>query len=147
MTASSSPVPVPPRTFRSRTVGIAIDRPPQAVYDFAVTLENLPQWASGLGAAGRRDGDDWVAQMEVGTVRIRFVARNDLGVLDHHVTLPSGEIVYSPMRVIANGAGSEVSFTLFQLPSMTDAQFDADARTVERDLTTLKTVVERSPLA
>jgi len=46
------------------------------------------------------------------------------------------------MRVVANGAGSEVSFTLFELPGMTAAKFDEDACMVERDLRALKKVLE-----
>jgi hypothetical protein len=33
--------------------------------------------------------------------------------LDHDVTLPSGETLSNPMRVVPNGTGSEVVFTLF----------------------------------
>ena len=33
---------------------------------------------------------------------------NDFGVLDHHVTLSTGEEVFVPMRVIPNGSRSEV---------------------------------------
>jgi hypothetical protein len=78
----------------------------------------------------------------VGQVEERFAERNDLGVLDHYVTLPGGEVVYNPMRVIANGGGSEISFTLFRLPGMTDEQFETDAATVTEDLRTLKTLLE-----
>jgi hypothetical protein len=38
--------------------------------------------------------------------------RNDFGVLDHVVALPSGESVYNPLRVIPDGEASEVVFTL-----------------------------------
>jgi hypothetical protein len=131
-----------PMTFEARTISVAIDRPPGEVYDFAVTLEHLPRWATGLGTSGERVGDEWVAPTAQGPSRVRFVARNPWGVLDHHVTLPTGAVVYSPMRVVANGGGSEVSFTLFRLPGVTDEQFDADAAWVQRDLQTLKGLLE-----
>jgi hypothetical protein len=127
--------------YPSRTISIGIDRPPGAVYDFAVVPENLPRWASGLGS-GDRVGDTWVSQIGVGQVEVRFAERNDLGVLDHYVTMPGGEVVYNPMRVIANGGGSEISFTLLRLPGMTDEQFETDAATVTEDLRTLKTLLE-----
>jgi hypothetical protein len=129
-------------TYESRTIGVAIARPPAEVYAFAAAPENLPRWASGLGTAGERDGEDWVSRMDVGTVRIRFVSRNDLGVLDHAVTLPDGTVITNPMRVVPNGDGSEVSFTLFRRPGMTAATFDADAATVQADLHTLKRLLE-----
>jgi hypothetical protein len=134
-------------TYESRTVGVAVARPPGDVYAFAAVPENLPRWASGLGTDGERDGDDWVSRMDVGQVRIRFAPRNDFGVLDHTVTLPDGTTVTNPMRVVANGGGSELSFTLFRLPGMTAEAFRADAATVQGDLQTLKRLLEASPAA
>jgi len=46
------------------------------------------------------------------------------------------------MRVIANGTGSEVIFTLFRLPEMTAEDFARDAEWVERDLRALKALLE-----
>ena len=129
-------------TYPSRTIGIAIERSPRDVYAFAVVPENLPKWAAGLGTSGERVGDEWVAQTEVGPIKVRFVERNELGVLDHRVTLPDGQEVYNPMRVAPNGTGSEVSFILFRLPGVTDAQLEADAAQVQRDLETLKRLLE-----
>ena len=81
--------------------------------------------------------------MTQGPVRVRFVERNAWGVLDHYVTLPGGDVVYNPMRVVANGTGSECSFTLFRRPGVTDEQFEADAAWVTRDLQALKGLPER----
>jgi hypothetical protein len=64
-------------------------------------------------------------------------------VLDHTVTTPAGVEVYVPMRVLANGSGSEVIFTLFRLPDMSDAQYAEDMRLVERDLAALKDLLEK----
>jgi hypothetical protein len=63
-------------------------------------------------------------------------------VLDHLVTMPSGVEVYIPMRVVANGEGSEVIFTLFQTPGMTDEILERDIRWVTGDLATLKDLLE-----
>ncbi len=46
------------------------------------------------------------------------------------------------MRVVANGAGSEIIFTLFRLPGISDEKFAADAEWVRRDLNTLKALLE-----
>lgn len=48
------------------------------------------------------------------------------------------------MRVVPNGDGSEVVFTLFRQPGMTDEQFAADAAWVAKDLAALKAVFERA---
>jgi hypothetical protein len=125
-----------------RHVSVTIDRPPQDVYEFAVNPENLPLWAKGLSSGIRRVGDEWVADSPMGPVKVRFAARNACGVLDHDVVLPSGETVYNPMRVVANGTASEVIFTLFRRPDMSEEQYAADGGAVLRDLSALKSVLE-----
>ena len=81
----------------------------------------------------------------MGRIAIRFGARNDLGVLDHDVTLPGGEVVHNPMRVVPNGDGSEVTFWLFRRDGMTDGDFEADATLVRADLHRLKALLEGGP--
>jgi hypothetical protein len=76
------------------------------------------------------------------THRVRFTAPNPYGVLDHHVITPAGAEIYTPLRVIANGAGSEIIFTLFRQPGMSDEKFAADADWVRRDLGMLKRLLE-----
>lgn len=78
----------------------------------------------------------------MGRVTFTFAPRNDFGVLDHDVTLPSGEKVYNPLRVIRDGDGCEVVFTLRQRPEMTDEEFERDADAVARDLSKLKSLLE-----
>jgi hypothetical protein len=58
------------------------------------------------------------------------------------VTLPTGETVYNPFRVIRDGDGCEVVFTVRQRPDMTDEEFARDADAVQKDLATLKSLVE-----
>ena len=70
---------------------------------------------------------------------------NPFGVLDHVVTLPDGQTFNNPMRVVPNGAGSLVTFTLFRQEGMSDANFARDAEMVESDLQALKRVVEALP--
>jgi len=82
--------------------------------------------------------------MPQGQVNVRFVPRNTMGVMDHFVSSAPGVEIYVPMRIVANGSGSEVIFTLFRMPGMTDEEFTADAGMVERDLATLKKVMEAS---
>jgi uncharacterized protein YndB with AHSA1/START domain len=126
----------------SRTLSVSIARPPAEVYDFVANAANLPAWAGAFCRSVRRDGAEWIVETPEGSVRLRFVTWNQWGVLDHAVTLASGETIVNPMRVIPNGSGSEVLFTLFQRPGMSDVRFYEDAGMVQRDLETLKRVVE-----
>jgi ketosteroid isomerase-like protein/carbon monoxide dehydrogenase subunit G len=126
-------------------ISISIARPPHEVYAFASDPRNLPKWASGLARSTlARDGDAWIAEGPVGKVKVRFAAPNAFGVMDHDVELESGVVMHNPMRVVANGAGSELSFTLLRQPGMSDAQLAEDRQTIERDLAVLKSLLERS---
>jgi hypothetical protein len=101
------------------------------------------QWASGLGGTISKVNDQWIAESPMERVKIKFAERNEFGVLDHNVTLPSGAEFYNPMRVFANDRGSEVVFTLYRLPDMTDQTFAEDAAMIETDLRALKTLLEQ----
>src|SRR3989338_7448170 len=129
--------------FQSRTLNITIACSPRKVYEFVSNPENLPRWAAGLGKSVRKSDAGWVVDTPQGPAQIRFAEKNDFGVLDHYVILASGVEVYVPMRVVSNGSGSEVIFTLFKTPEMSDKQFAEDAGMVERDLKTLRSVLER----
>jgi hypothetical protein len=127
----------------ARHLSIYIERPPDVVYEFASNPRNLPQWAAGLARSSvEPDGDWWVAEAPFGTARIRFVAPNALGVMDHDVESAAGEIVRNPMRVVPNGEGSELVFTLLRRPGMSAEQFADDERAVANDLRTLKRLLE-----
>jgi hypothetical protein len=126
----------------ARTIRQAIARPAREVYDFAADPRNLHLWASGLGEALSPSPDGWIAQTPDGPARIRFVEANELGVLDHWVITAQGQEVYVPMRVIANGDGAEVLFTLFRQPDMTDETLARDEAWVTGDLEALRRLLE-----
>jgi uncharacterized protein YndB with AHSA1/START domain len=130
--------------LEARHVSVSIDRPPDVVYQFASKPENMPRWAIGLGTSFRPHADgSWIAEGgPVGSATVRFVERNRLGVLDHDVTVGTGETVHNPIRVVPNGAGSEVVFTLFRRAGVSADQFAQDAKAVQKDLDTLKRLLE-----
>ena len=123
-------------------VHIGIERNWRDVYAFAARPENMPLWASGLGSGLEPDGEDWVAHGPLGSVRVRFTPPNDLGVMDHSVTMETGVVVHNALRVVPNGDGAEVMFTLLKLPGVSEDQFDIDRDWVLKDLATLKQLLE-----
>ncbi|WP_411700022.1 SRPBCC family protein [Conyzicola sp.] len=126
----------------SRHISVDINRPPDEVYDYTSDHTNLPTWASGIGDGIELIDDEWVVESPMGRLTIRFAEPNDLGVLDHTVTLASGETFYNPMRVIQHGTASEVLFTLRRSDDQTDDEFEHDAATIAADLHTLKALLE-----
>lgn len=129
-------------THPSRNLSVSINRDAKDVYNFVSVPENFLRWASGLGKSLMKVNGEWVAETPEGPVKVRFTERNEFGVLDHWVSPKPGLRIYIPMRVIPNGSGSELIFTLFRLPDMSDEKFAADAEWVMRDLTSLKNLLE-----
>jgi hypothetical protein len=129
--------------MEARTVSVTIRRSAAEVYDYLVEPPNFPRWSEFLTSM-RRDGVEWIAGTPQGEVRIRFVERNEFGVVDHHVTITTGAVVYVPMRVVANDQDAEVLFTVFRTAEMSDAQFDMDIGMVQKDLANLRRSLEQS---
>ena len=129
-------------TNQAHNISISIELDFDGVYEFTSRPENFPRWATGLATALEPEGEHWVANTPDGQVRVRFTSQNEYGVLDHHVTLPDGAEIYSPMRVVSNGSGSEVIFTLFRTSEMTDETLARDIEWVTKDLGVLKGLLE-----
>lgn len=62
--------------------------------------------------------------------------------LDHWVHLAPDRMVHVPLRVLANGDGSELVLSLFRQPGMSDEQFEADAQWVLHDLQAARQLLE-----
>jgi hypothetical protein len=126
----------------SKHLSERIDLPADEVYEYASNPANVPQWAPGLASSVENVDGKWSIETAAGRAGLAFAPRNEYGVLDHEVTMPSGETVYNPMRVIPDGTGCEVVFTLRRLPDMSDEDFARDAGLVAADLARLKQVLE-----
>jgi hypothetical protein len=129
-------------TLEVRHISVSIERSPDEVYRFASKIENWSQWASGLGKAAKKVADAWVVDGPLGQVQVRLADENAFRILDHDVTLPSGVTNHNPFRVLPNGAGSEVVFSVFRQPGTPDDRFEEDTQAVEKDLRVLKQVLE-----
>lgn len=130
-------------TFQSQHISVSINRPVDQVYQFASKPEHWPQWAAGLSGSIQNVNGDWIAESPMGRVKVKFADQNQYGVLDHEVTLLSGTTVYNPLRVFPNNDGSEVVFTLYRRPGVSDQQLAEDAQAVTRDLALLKALLEK----
>jgi hypothetical protein len=128
--------------METRYVATRIARTPRDVYAFASDPRNLPAWAAGLAGSVRLVDGEWLAESPLGNVRIRMAPHNELGVLDHEVTLATGESFHNPMRVMPNGGGSEVMFVVFRRAGVSAEAFAEDAATVQHDLEALKRLLE-----
>jgi GrpB-like predicted nucleotidyltransferase (UPF0157 family) len=129
-------------TAEARTVSVTVARDAREVYAYVAEARNLPAWS--FVEAVEPAGSAWTATVPGGgRVRMTFAGPNGLGVLDHDVELPTGEVVHVPLQVLPAGAGSVVLFTALRRPGMTDAEYAADVAAVERDLASLRQILDR----
>lgn len=126
----------------ARTLSISIECPPREVYEFILDPENLPKWARGFARSVTSSPDGWIVETSDGPMGVAFADRNQFGVADHAVTVKPGLEILNPVRVLANGDGSEVLFTLFRLPDVSEDAFAKDVALVSADLQTLKALLE-----
>lgn len=131
-------------TFKSVTRAVTIDRDWQEVYDYAADPANLTHWAAGLGSEFAQDGDHWTFRNAGGhPISMQFTERNPYGVLDHDVFVSKDQTVHMPVRVMPNGDGADVTIRVLQTPDLSDADFERDTAAVQKDLETLKALLER----
>ncbi|MGO1543616.1 MAG: SRPBCC family protein [Gulosibacter sp.] len=128
--------------YESRHISQSIERDPRDVIAFASDPANLPRWAAGLSSGIRHERGKWLTDSPMGVVEVRFHDGAGLGILDHTVIFPDGTEVLNPLRVLRNGDGSEVVFTIYRLPGVSKDDFERDARLVREDLERLRGILE-----
>jgi uncharacterized protein YndB with AHSA1/START domain len=123
----------------SYTATISIDAPPAAVMDLVGDPERLPEWAPGFALSVRRDGEHWVVRTDDGERHLRIRVADQLGVTDY---LAPGSELGAFTRIVSNGTGSEMLFTIFFAPDATEQQREAQRATIESELATVRDLIE-----
>lgn len=123
-------------------LAVTIDRPADVVYAYASDPSHLAEWAAGLTTALEEVDGRWLAPTPDGPMEVAFAPANPFGVADHTITFPGGERLTVPLRVVPNGDGCDVVFSLRRPPGMPDDDHARDRAAVQADLDTLKRVLE-----
>jgi hypothetical protein len=131
--------------FRVSNLSVSIARPPLVVYDYLAEPANLPHWTMVLGPRFRQiDARHWVAEeplLETGPIVVGFMPRNRFGVVDYEFNY-AGRTMTFPVRVVANGEGSEVVVSFFATKEASDERMASEVEWIHTDLLTLKTLLE-----
>jgi hypothetical protein len=130
--------------LNSIVVTVSIARPYAEVYGFCADPVNFGRWnllPDGLMEA--LGGNEYLVDLPQGRRVMRFMPRNDFGVLDYQV-YERGESVgpTRPLRLIPNEAGADLQMTWFQRPGVPDEQFRSEVEWVRADLIRLKAFLE-----
>lgn len=126
------------------TLSATLSTPPDEVYAYVIDPRNLPTWASGLAKSVEQRDGTWFVDSGDGEWTVEFAEHNGFRVADHLVTLPDGTKQLNPMRVVANGLGSEVLFTVFRGEVDTEDEWIALQATIQADLDALGPALERA---
>lgn len=131
--------------LRTKVIHTSIESPRHSLLSYLSDLQNWRDWAPWVRSVKKTGDRDWTLDTDIGSMKVRFVDANTLGVLDHDVTLENGLTVHNSMRVLQNGVGSELVMVLFQAPRVSDEEFARDIQAVTDDLARLKIAVEKRP--
>ena len=129
-------------SFEAQHISQTIRRAPSDIAVYAGHPANLPQWAAGLSEGIRNDAGRWITDSPMGEVEVSFRPGIEFGILDHDVIFPDGTTVHNPLRVLHNDDVSEVVFTVYRLPDVSEEEFARDAEAVRKDLERLRDVLE-----
>ena len=129
---------------RSHTISVSINHPYEATYRYLAEPRNYGEWAAVDRDSYRPlENGDWEGMTNVGGMRhFRFTPLNPFGVLDHAMFVPGDELLWTPMRVMPNQEGTELSFTFYQRPGMDDEAFASAIEWITTDFLTLKAMLE-----
>jgi hypothetical protein len=124
-------------TTRAETRTISIPAPPAAVFALVADGARLPDWAPAFASAAEHDGGDrWLIGTGDARFPIRLRADAEHGTVD--LLSPADPTVGAFLRVLPNGGGSELLFTLFFADDADPAAVEAQMATVAEELATLR---------
>lgn len=128
--------------FLSHTITLSIARPCDEVFTFLAEPGNYPSWAAITGPFSKVSDGVYGAETDSGPRLIRFIADRRYGILDHAVYVEGDVPRFDPMRVVPNGAGTELIYTFLQRDGMDADQFASTVEWIRTDLMTLKSLLE-----
>ncbi|MEO0930858.1 MAG: hypothetical protein AAFY14_09435 [Pseudomonadota bacterium] len=134
----------------TRTLTVDIDAPFSAVMSELSDPMQHPSWATEFfdgEAEVDTNNEVCVCVPRLGGIcRMKVEADVELGIVDIYLARKPDEFGKPlPVRVIENGQGATVLWTLSQFPGLPDDAFTAGCASMQLELDTLKSKLERQP--
>jgi uncharacterized protein YndB with AHSA1/START domain len=124
---------------RHYTVTAVFPAPKERVFSYLAEVENLPLWATDFARELKRVDGEWKVVNGLGEFVFRIEADPRTGVIDMLAGPTPDELGLFPTRVVPIGDGaSAFTFTMFQGPGQPDEIFDAQYRSLLRELENLE---------
>jgi hypothetical protein len=124
---------------RHYTVAAVFPAPKERVFSYLAEVENLPLWATDFARELKRVDGEWKVVNGLGEFVFRIEADSRTGVIDMLAGPTPDELGLFPTRVVPVGEdASAYTFTMFQGPGQPDEIFDAQYRSLLRELENLE---------
>ncbi|HEV2814247.1 MAG TPA: hypothetical protein VGW10_13415 [Solirubrobacteraceae bacterium] len=134
-------------TTTTETLTVTIDAPPERVTADLADPAAHPEWATEFFAGKAEPLGDTEARVRIpmigGDARLRVEADVPRGIVDLYLApadAPYGPAL--PVRVVPNGEGADVLWTLARQPGMPDEAWDAALASMRRELDVLRRRLE-----
>jgi hypothetical protein len=118
------------------TRSAAIPAPPERVHAYMADPNHVPDWAPGFASAIRPEGEHWIATTAGGEAEIVVVADRAAGTVDILSAADRSRGAFA--RVIPNGSGCEVLFTLLFAPDTPAEAIEGQMRVVDDELDAIR---------
>lgn len=130
--------------MRSETVTTVVDAGPDEAFEWLADIENLPAWATEFARELRREGADYKVVNGLGEFFFEIRANSDDGVIDMYAGPSKEAMAIFPTRVVPLPDGrSAYTFTMFQAPGMSDALFESQHASLQREFRNIEVHLRR----
>jgi hypothetical protein len=121
-----------------RSLGIAAA--PAEVHAYLAEAGNLPAWAPGFASRVSRSGASWLVSRDGAEFTIDVLVEPRSGTVDFVAAGDHARGLFT--RVLPNGEGSEVVFTLMFAPDTPEGAITAQMLTLETELAAVRNACE-----
>jgi hypothetical protein len=121
---------------KQETRRISIAATPAAVHGYLADPQNLPEWAPAFADAVRPCGEHWVVTQGGTEIDVAILADRNRGTVD--IVSAADHARGAFLRVLPNGQGSDLLFTLLFAHDTPEHQIEAQMATVDKELAAVR---------
>jgi hypothetical protein len=130
-----------PTNKRAETRSISIAAPSSTVYEYLADASKVPAWAPAFAPRIRPHGADWIVTAPDREFTVSVLARQSAGTVDIVSAEDHTRGLFA--RVLPNGQGSELLFTLFFPQDASEEAIKTQIATLNTELSVVRETCEQ----
>jgi len=134
-------------TLLAKTLTASLPQDAQALFAWIADPENLARWHTSFCRALRKENGSLIAESPRGRVPVRFIRDDRSLVLDLLTEVAEGIELTNAIRILSNGEGSEMVWTLVKPDGISEAIFNEQMRWAGSALQNLRKVSWSVPVS